>query len=153
SSGRSFNSWTSASSAPRSRSSRPSSSRRCAMQLDSIRIVAKREYLQRIKGRAFWLATLILPLFLVAVTVLPSLLLSRAEPGQKVVVVDSPGQGGEEVARDPAKPPKPPQPSPEAAVSGKGRADALKEASRARGASFEPVVEPARPDRAAQRED
>jgi ABC-2 type transport system permease protein len=126
------------------------------MQLDSIRVVAKREYLQRIKGRGFWLATLVLPLFLIAVTVVPSLLLSKAETRQKVVVVDSTGQVGEELARALAKPPKPPKlqpPSPEAAVSGKGQAEALKEASRGKGTSFEPVVEPARPDRAAQRED
>lgn len=122
------------------------------MQLENIRVVAKREYLQRIKGRAFWLATLVIPIFLLAVTVLPSLLLSKAETRQKVVVVDVTGQVGDELARALAQPPKPPAPSPATALQ-KDRTEAVKEAARVQRATFVPVVEPPGPDLKAQRDD
>ncbi len=62
------------------------------MRLENIVIVAKREYLQRIRSKGFWIATLILPLFVVAAAVLPSLLLSRSRTEQRVVVVDTTGR-------------------------------------------------------------
>src|SRR5690349_6600961 len=60
-------------------------------RLGNVRVVAKREYLQRIKGKGFWIATLVLPLFLLAATILPSLFLARSAARQKVVVVDRTG--------------------------------------------------------------
>lgn len=62
------------------------------MQLENIVVIAKREYLQRIRSMGFWIATLILPLFVVAATVLPSLLLARSRAEQRVVVVDATGR-------------------------------------------------------------
>lgn len=62
------------------------------MQLENIVVIAKREYLQRIRSKGFWIATLILPLFVVAATILPSLLLARSRAEQKVVVVDVTGR-------------------------------------------------------------
>ena len=43
------------------------------MRPENILVVAKREYLQRIRTKGFWIATLILPLFVVAATVLPTI--------------------------------------------------------------------------------
>ena len=34
------------------------------MRLENVVVVAKREYLQRAKTKAFWITTLILPLFI-----------------------------------------------------------------------------------------
>lgn len=62
------------------------------MQLDNIRIVARREYLQRIRSKGFWIGTVIFPLFAVAMTVLPSLLLMRSRTTQKIVVLDDTGR-------------------------------------------------------------
>jgi ABC-2 type transport system permease protein len=62
------------------------------MQLDNIRIVAKREYLQRIRSKGFWIGTVIFPLFAVAMTVLPSLLMMRSRTDHKVVVLDDTGR-------------------------------------------------------------
>jgi ABC-2 type transport system permease protein len=62
------------------------------MRLENIVIVAKREYLQRIRSKGFWIATLILPLFVVAATVVPSLLMSRSRTQQRVTVVDATGR-------------------------------------------------------------
>ena len=39
------------------------------MRLENIVVVAKREYLQRVKTKAFWITTLILPLFVTAVSI------------------------------------------------------------------------------------
>ncbi|HYU33141.1 MAG TPA: ABC transporter permease [Thermoanaerobaculia bacterium] len=62
------------------------------MRLDNIVIVAKREYLQRIRSKGFWIATLILPLFVAAATILPTLLLSKSRTEQRIVVVDTTGR-------------------------------------------------------------
>lgn len=62
------------------------------MQLDNIRIVARREYLQRIRTKGFWIGTVIFPVFAVAMTVLPSLFLMRTKTDHKVIVVDETGR-------------------------------------------------------------
>ena len=62
------------------------------MRPENIVIVAKREYLQRVRTKGFWIATLILPLFVVAAAVLPSLLMVRSRTEQKIVVVDVTGR-------------------------------------------------------------
>lgn len=63
------------------------------MRLDSIFVVLKREYLSRVKNKGFWIATLAVPLFAAAVTVLPTLLISKSHASQTIVVVDATGQG------------------------------------------------------------
>ena len=64
------------------------------MQLKNIVVVAKREYLQRAKTKAFWITTLILPLFVTAVSTCPPCCSRRARPRQKIVVVDETGKVG-----------------------------------------------------------
>jgi ABC-2 type transport system permease protein len=64
------------------------------MRLDNVVVVVKREYLQRAKTKVFWITTLILPLFVVALSVLPALLLSKSKANQKIVVVDETGKLG-----------------------------------------------------------
>ena len=63
------------------------------MRLENVFVVVKREYLQRIRNKAFWIATLIVPLFSIAVTTLPGLLIARSHTSQSLVVVDDSGQG------------------------------------------------------------
>jgi ABC-2 type transport system permease protein len=63
------------------------------MRLENVFVVLKREYLQRVKNKAFWIATLIVPLFAAAVTTLPSLLIAKSHTRQTLVVVDDSGQG------------------------------------------------------------
>jgi ABC-2 type transport system permease protein len=79
------------------------------MRLETIFVIAKREYLQRIQSKGFWIATLILPLFIGSVTVLPTLLVSKARTRQTVVVVDETGKVAPELTapRPPAKGGKP----------------------------------------------
>ncbi|HSS50406.1 MAG TPA: ABC transporter permease [Thermoanaerobaculia bacterium] len=63
------------------------------MRLDNIFVVLKREYLSRVKNKGFWIATLAVPLFASAVTILPTLLISKSHTSQTIVVVDATGQG------------------------------------------------------------
>lgn len=69
------------------------------MRLDRTWVIAKREYLTRIKSRGFWIGTLVIPAFLTAVMVIPSLLLQRSETRQKMVVVDETGRVAPELVR------------------------------------------------------
>jgi ABC-2 type transport system permease protein len=62
------------------------------MRPNNVVVIAKREFLQRAKTKAFWLTTLILPLFVSAVSVVPTLLLSKSKANQKIVVVDETGK-------------------------------------------------------------
>lgn len=123
-------------------------------RLGNVRVVAKREYLQRIKGKGFWIATLLLPLFLLAATILPSVFLARSEARQKIVVVDRTGgavarelaaekqtKEAERAARAPAVPTRP------GAASAEG---AMAEAE-ARNVRFDFLVEPPAGDPKAQR--
>ena len=133
------------------------------MQLERIAVVAKREYLQRVRGKGFWIATLVLPVFLAAVTILPSLLLAKAETRQKVVVVDTTGQVADELqsvlaARAAAaSSASATSATPQAAGSDRGssgRGGHGSRGSRSHGkASFDLTIETPLPGQAAQRED
>jgi len=95
------------------------------MRLETILVVARREYLQRIRSKGFWIATLILPLFVGSVTVLPTLLMGKAKARQRVVVVDETGQVAPELT--------------------------AKKPQEARAADLDFTTEPPAPDAAAQR--
>jgi ABC-2 type transport system permease protein len=64
------------------------------MRLNNVVAVGKREYLQRAKTKAFWIMTLILPLFVTAISVVPSMLLLSSKSFQRIVVVDETGKVG-----------------------------------------------------------
>ena len=51
--------------------------------------VIRREFIERIRSRWFIISTVIGPLFMIAVTVLPSMLMMRGGKAQKIVIVDA----------------------------------------------------------------
>jgi ABC-2 type transport system permease protein len=59
----------------------------------NLRLIAKREYLERVRTRAFLLSTLLLPVLMFAVTVLPARLMLRGGNTRHLVVVASPQMG------------------------------------------------------------
>jgi ABC-2 type transport system permease protein len=83
------------------------------MQLDHAVIVAKREYLARVRTRGFWIASAVLPLFMVAMVYGPSLAASHARSSQHLAILDTTGSGlGQTLAaalapHDEAAPPAP----------------------------------------------
>jgi ABC-2 type transport system permease protein len=77
------------------------------MRLEPVFVVVKREYLQRIRSKGFWIATLILPVFVGAMTVVPSLLMTKSKTHQTVVVVDQTGKvAGDLTAKPESRPQK-----------------------------------------------
>jgi ABC-2 type transport system permease protein len=61
-------------------------------------VVAQREYLSRVKSLGFWLATIVLPLLLAALSILPTLFLFKSVSAHRVAVVDQTGELGEGLA-------------------------------------------------------
>ena len=67
------------------------------MQLRNVKIIAKREYLSRIKSKGFWIATFALPLVMTALMVVPSLVMSKTQATQKIALVDTTGTVADEL--------------------------------------------------------
>lgn len=55
--------------------------------------VIRREYVERVRTRAFLISTLLLPVFMVAMAVLPALLMRGGDHTSRVAVVDASGAG------------------------------------------------------------
>jgi ABC-2 type transport system permease protein len=68
------------------------------MRIDPILTIAKREYLSRVKTKGFWIATLLLPLAMAALTILPSLIAMKSRASQRLAIVDEAGGYGETLA-------------------------------------------------------
>ncbi|HVS03123.1 MAG TPA: ABC transporter permease [Thermoanaerobaculia bacterium] len=62
--------------------------------------ITRREYLSRVKTKAFWIGTVALPLLMAAWMVLPTLIMSRARGGLVLVVVDETGTVAPALARE-----------------------------------------------------
>ena len=60
--------------------------------LNRIRAVIRREYLERVRTKAFWISTLIVPIFLGAVMILPAWLAARGGGEFSVAVLDLSGR-------------------------------------------------------------
>jgi ABC-2 type transport system permease protein len=55
---------------------------------DRILVVARRDYLSRVRTPAFWITTVMLPLFMAGWSVLPSLIMAKSRGGLRLAVVD-----------------------------------------------------------------
>ena len=111
------------------------------MRLENVLAIVKREYLQRVKTKGFWIGTLLVPVFVGSITLLPGLLMATAETRQKLVLVDETGKvAAPFAARANARDGKAPQGEDE-----KGLA-----VDESRAARFEVLVERPAPDRKAQ---
>lgn len=70
------------------------------MRLEKMRVLAKREYLVRVKTKGFWIALLALPLFMGSMFVVPALVMSKTRAELELVIVDATGRVGRAVADD-----------------------------------------------------
>lgn len=61
----------------------------------AIRVVAKREYLVRIRSKGFWISTIAMPVLMAAWTILPGLVMLTTKANQQLAVVDRTGQVAE----------------------------------------------------------
>lgn len=69
------------------------------MRVDMIKVIARREYVTRVKTKGFWIGTIALPVFILAMAVLPALVMTKTRTVHRMVVVDQTEALGEELAR------------------------------------------------------
>jgi len=62
------------------------------MRVANVRIIAKREYLARLRSKGFWISTFALPILMAAWSILPSLMVAKTKAGQTLVIVDETGR-------------------------------------------------------------
>jgi ABC-2 type transport system permease protein len=67
-----------------------------------VMVVARRDYLSRVRTPAFWITTVILPLLMGAWIVLPSLIMSKSRGGLRMAVVDETGRVAPELEKSAA---------------------------------------------------
>lgn len=61
------------------------------MRLEKIWVIAKREYLSRVRTKGFWISTVAVPLFFIGLFTLPALIMSQAVTTHDLVLVDATG--------------------------------------------------------------
>lgn len=70
------------------------------MRLDKMLVLAKREYLVRVKTKGFWIGLLVLPVIMATLFVVPALVMSKTRAELDLVVVDATGRVGAALAAD-----------------------------------------------------
>jgi ABC-2 type transport system permease protein len=72
--------------------------------LDRILVIARRDYLSRVRTPAFWITTVILPVLMAGWAVLPSLIMAKSRGGLRLAVVDETGKVAPVLAKEIAAP-------------------------------------------------
>jgi len=88
------------------------------MRADQVVTILRREYLTRIRSKGFWIATLVLPLAMSALVLLPSIFLARTKALHRMVIVDGVGEIGEQIAAQLAAAERPAETEPEGLEGG-----------------------------------
>lgn len=70
------------------------------MRLENLWTVCKREYLTRVRTKGFWISTIVIPLFMGAMLVVPTLIMERTTTRQDLAVVDATGQVADKLSRE-----------------------------------------------------
>ena len=58
----------------------------------NVSVIAKREFMARIRSKGFWISTVALPILMAAWLVVPSLVISKTRSSQRLAVVDQTGK-------------------------------------------------------------
>ena len=59
--------------------------------MDRMLVIFKKEYFQKVKSLGFWLTTILMPVFMFGIMIVPMLLMTRQKPTITVTVVDPGG--------------------------------------------------------------
>jgi ABC-2 type transport system permease protein len=98
------------------------------MRTEAVLTIARREYLERVTSKGFWIATVLMPLFMAALVFLPSLLLLKTRTTHQMAVVDETGVLGPALVA--ALAPKSPEPERGEGLERLGREQAEKQMAR-----------------------
>ena len=58
-----------------------------AASLRHVSVIAKREYVARIRSKGFWISTVALPVLMAAWLIVPSLVISKPRPAATITIV------------------------------------------------------------------
>ena len=117
------------------------------MRPSVVEVIARREYLARVKTKGYWLATIILPLFMAAMIFLPSLLIMKSRGTHRMAIVDETGQVGTQLVAELTRR----EAETEPAKGGRQLEQMQKKSEREQRAQFEVELVPPGADRVAQR--
>src|SRR5215471_10933603 len=67
--------------------------------MHNILLIARREYIERVRTRSFIVMTLLIPAFMLGVTVLPTLMMNKGAGGTKHLIVVAPDMSTAEMIR------------------------------------------------------
>ena len=95
------------------------------MRTEAVLTIDRREYLERVTSKGFWIATVLMPLFMAALVFLPSLLLLKTRTTHQMAVVDETGVLGPALVA--ALAPKSPEPERGEGLARLGREQAEKQ--------------------------
>jgi len=62
------------------------------MRVKQTAVIAKREYLARLKSKGFWISTILIPILMAAWAILPSLFMAKSKSTQRLTVIDQTGE-------------------------------------------------------------
>jgi ABC-2 type transport system permease protein len=68
-------------------------------------VVAKRDFLERVRSKWFVVMTILWPVLMIAMIVVPALIAGRGAKGAKVEILDQSGKVGDELVKDLGRPP------------------------------------------------
>jgi ABC-2 type transport system permease protein len=70
------------------------------MRLLGIRVIAKREYLSRIRSKGFWISTIALPVLMATWMIVPGLVMTKTRSSQRLALVDLTGSVARPLTRE-----------------------------------------------------
>lgn len=70
------------------------------MRADQIGAILRREYLTRVKSKGFWLATILLPVAMAVLVVVPVLIMGKTKADHRLTAVDAVGSLGERLVTE-----------------------------------------------------
>jgi len=96
------------------------------MLANNVVVIARREYLSRVKTKGFWIGTVLLPVLMLSMTILPQLLIARSKSTLRLAIVDQTGKvaaplQGKLALQSPAGKDGDPSPDETAKIESRGR--------------------------------
>ena len=93
------------------------------MSFDRTVVIAKRDYLSRVKTRGFWIGTLLLPVVMLGMAILPSVFMMKTQGELRLAIVDESHKVGKRLADELLKQSSADSPDPQRGVASRLQID------------------------------